>query len=474
MRLRSMILGGVLFLLRSVVASAGPNPPPSIASTPSGPRPAAIAAKVPTPTASPAPVAPAPPSDTAPSPPPLTLEEVLLRASNEHPAVLAAMSSAEAVAAFARGQGKWTNPRFQLGVGTVENNNNSNQVNQDIELFGQQYLRGSAAKSDARASAEELSAIRRDVVREAATAYYQLWVAIQDHDLQTVYVDAVRHLFTVASGRSDGKQTHEVLRAKVELSRGEADLTHTEASRHAARARLNASRGLFDDPPVRLPHTEETFDLDAPMDPYPQALPPLSELLLTSDGRPEIQQQKRLVEAALFRTRLANRNALPWFGVQGNLSKWNYNTATRGFQFTLNLPIWDWGRLKAERQQLGKNYEAAQHGLETATLRVQLQVRTAWIEWQSSLRQQEELRKSCPSFHDSVVLATKQYEEGKLSIDDTLNTFKASREALREYLLAEGALHSARIRVIWASGMTLSPSGRKIPLPPQHPVGPKR
>ena len=121
----------------------------------------------------------------------------------------------------------------------------------------------------------------------------------------------------------------------------------------------------------------------------------------------------------------------------------------------------------------GRACEAALHSLDATTLEVHLQVRTAWIAWQSAMRQQEELRRNCPSFRESVLVAEKQYQERKLSIDDTITTLRASRQALRDYLLAEGAFHTARIQVLWASGMILAPSGKRTPLPGE-PLDPPR
>lgn len=413
----------------------------------------------------------------SPSPSPevevLTPLDVVILAVTRHPAVRAQRATTEGVEALGKGAAQPTNPALQLGVATLSNNLNTSQVLQYLNVFGEYGLRGRAATSETRASYSDLHTVVRQTIRTAVEAYYVYWVSLQKLDLARAFLDGARAL-NEAAKRKSGPTSHDVLRSQVELARARSEVTLANEICQSDRARLNSALGRLEDRELEVPDNTPGVDLDAPHDPYQATIPTLQDLLLQADtNRPEIDAARFRVNAARDRARLAGLNAAPYVGVQGNLNEWNYPTSTHGFQVTLNMPMFDWGGLSALRNQAKKNYDAARYKVEVQQLQVQLDVRTAWQAFQSAVSRQAELRASVGDFSTSFRQVIGDYQSGKLTIDDAINTQRAARDGFTSYLDAEGSLHTARMELLWASGSDLVPDLIRTLIPRIRPRVPR-
>lgn len=203
---------------------------------------------------------------------------------------------------------------------------------QQIPLGGKLGLRGKVAAREGEAVSWESEIIRRRVVAEVKTAYYEyfylhtaLGIARKNHEL----LEKLARIAEVRYQVGKGVQA-DVLRAHVELSRLRQRMTVLEQQQSTARARLNTL--LFRDPEAALgpPAAVETAPLN-------QTLEQLYELAAANDA--ELQRQQKLVEREQVTVALARKDYVPDLSVG-----WMYQQRPglpdmHGATFSLNVPI---------------------------------------------------------------------------------------------------------------------------------------
>jgi len=175
-------------------------------------------------------------------------------------------------------------------------------ASQDVPWFGIRRLREQVASAEAEARFQEYAATVRRITAEVKMAYYDFYNAERALAVIKRDGDILDKMAQVAEARySVGKaQQVDAINARVEIT----ELLHRqgelEIKRSTALAQLNTL--LFRDPetpvgalaPVRLSAEP----------------PPLEELeRLASENAPEIQQQRRLIDASSRAVRLAEREA---------------------------------------------------------------------------------------------------------------------------------------------------------------------
>lgn len=175
-------------------------------------------------------------------------------------------------------------------------------ASQTLPWFGIRRLRGQVASAEAEARFQEYGATVRRITAEVKTAFYDLYNAERALAVLKRDGDILDKMAQVAEVRySVGKaQQVDAINARVEIT----ELLHREGEleikRSTALAQLNTL--LFRDP-------ETPVGALAPVRLSPEP-PPLEELVrLASEGAPEIQQQRRLIDASSRAVRLAEREA---------------------------------------------------------------------------------------------------------------------------------------------------------------------
>ena len=203
---------------------------------------------------------------------------------------------------------------------------------QQVPLGGKLGLRGKVAAREGDAASWESEVIRRRVVAEVKTAYYEYFYLSAALRITRNNHALLEKLARIAEVRYQvGKSAQaDVLRAHVELSRLRQRQTVLEQQSATARVRLNTL--LFRDPeaalapPAAVPATSLSHTLEQ-----------LYELAAANDA--ELQRQQRLVERDQVTVALARKDYVPDLSVG-----WMYQQRPglpdmHGATFSLNLPI---------------------------------------------------------------------------------------------------------------------------------------
>ena len=173
---------------------------------------------------------------------------------------------------------------------------------QELPWFGVRRLRGEVASSEAEAKFQEYHVARQQLASEVKIAAYELYYF--DRALYIVQRDLeiLKKFATVAEIRySVGKaQQTDVINARVEITELLDQQGELEAKRASAVAHINNL--LYRDPETLIESLAEIH-----LSPLPASLEDL--ILLAREKAPELQQQKRLIDASNHGLRLAEREA---------------------------------------------------------------------------------------------------------------------------------------------------------------------
>ncbi len=240
--------------------------------------------------------------------------------------------------------------------------------------LGKLGLRGKVAAREGEAASWESEIIRRRVVAQVKTAYYEyfylhtaLGITRKNHAL----LEKLARIAEVRYQVGKGIQA-DVLRAHVELSRLRQRMTVLEQQQSTARARLNTL--LFRDPEAALgpPAAVEAASLS-------QTLEQLYELAGANDA--ELQRQQKLVEREQVTVALARKDYVPDLSVGWMYQQRPGMPDMNGATFSLNIPIFfktkQRERVKEARLELKSTERALDDRKTTLAFEVKEQYLTA-------------------------------------------------------------------------------------------------
>jgi outer membrane protein TolC len=186
---------------------------------------------------------------------PLALERVFADVDAANPTLAAGRHQSAAAWARARRAGAWDAPTLELAAENVPVSGGFDQdpmtmkvvgLEQKVDLFGARSLARGAAEGDARAAEAEVETTRWQRFGDAWSAYADAYFAgaradaAREHQqLMDKMASAERARYESGRGRLD-----DLLRVEAERARIVADAVGFDAEARAARARLDALRGL--------------------------------------------------------------------------------------------------------------------------------------------------------------------------------------------------------------------------------------
>ena len=273
----------------------------------------------------------------------LTLGEVVRIVSTKNPAVL---SSAHSLAAQrARVSQAKALPDPNVGVGWMGNirpfsvqtgdpsSYRSVSAMQMLPFPGKRSLRGQIATKEAEGSQWDLEQVRRRVVADAKSAFYDYWY--YDKAIRTTQEsrELLTKLSQIAEARyrvGKGMQT-DVLRSQVEISMLLQKLTTLEQQRATAQARLNTL--LAQDPEAFLPPAADI----ASQSPLNYSIEDLYKLAREDD--PEFQRMQKMAERNQLAINLAHKDSLPDLTVGYMYEQRPAMPDMNGMTFTVNIPV---------------------------------------------------------------------------------------------------------------------------------------
>lgn len=205
-------------------------------------------------------------------------------------------------------------------------------ASQSFPYPGKLKLRGEIADREAEAARWDYEAVRRKLVADVKSAYYDYFAAFKAVQITRKDKDLLQKLSSIAEARyrvGKGVQ-QDVLKSQTEISLLEQRLTVLEQQQKTAQARLNAL--LFRDPeaPLGAPEDVQAASLVHSLD----------ELYsLAHEQDTGIQREQRMIERNQYAVNLAQKDYRPDFNVAYMYQQRPDMKDMQGFTFTANIPI---------------------------------------------------------------------------------------------------------------------------------------
>jgi outer membrane protein TolC len=313
---------------------------------------------------------------------------------------------------------------------------------QELPGRGKRQLREALADADVEVASAGIAVRARDVVRDVARAYSDLFMARRAIDIHLESVELLRQFADVSAVKYAAGRTaqQDVLKAVVELSSLHEDLvTHEEAAAGAA-ARLNTLLDRDPDAPIgTLAEPREVVTVPASQELQRLAVERHPELLLSHAG----------VARARASLAVVDREYKPDFFVGGGYmlmpreaGAW---TASVGMTWP-NAP-WSRGRLNAKRAEAEAEIDAASAQARAVERQIRLTVHEAYIKVTAATQRASLLRTALlPQSEQTLELSRVAYQTDRVDLlalidnqrtllDATLSYYRALSD--RELALAD-------------------------------------
>jgi outer membrane protein TolC len=268
---------------------------------------ASSAVQWPTGTTTPTQVAPQPTAD---------LDDLIREALQKNPGVQGALRQVEAMRHHVPQVKTLPDPMASVGwAGNIKpfsvqhgdpSSNRALTFSQTLPYPGKLKLQGEIADREAAAAQWDSEAVRRKLVADVKSAYYDYFAASKAVEITEKNKDLLQKLSSIAEARyrvGKGVQ-QDVLRSQVEISRIAQRLTVFEQQQKTALARLNTLLYRDPDAPLAPPASFEPAKLEHSLD----------ELYtLARENDTGLQRDQRMVERNQYAINLAQKNYRPDF-----------------------------------------------------------------------------------------------------------------------------------------------------------------
>jgi len=308
------------------------------------------------------------------------------------------------------------------------------------DLFGRGRLASIAASRDTEAAELDRVAIRIGVAAEVATAYFEAASLTRRQQVAQEAVATLERQIEVARRRFELGQSTQVdidrLQAALGLERaGAIDLGR------ARRVRLRQLAVLLGAPGDIEPPTFPGVDTS----PIPAPAPLLPADLL--ERRPDVQRQSRAVDAAAARLGLARRDLYPriefdWAGSRQSLRAQGQGPTggfAVGYGVSLNLPILDGGRIRANIAVQEAAAQAAMADYEKAMLGALADAEIALREHAAAVAGERELEQAMDASSKAAQRTSALFRAGLVEVDAVLDTHRSQLQARDAWLRAREA-----------------------------------
>lgn len=249
-----------------------------------------------------------------------------------------------------------------------------------MEVFpypGKLKLRGEIANRETEAARWQYEAVRRRVVAQVKTAYYQYYFANQAAALTRKNKDLMEKLAKIAEARyrvGKGIQ-QDVLKSQVEISRLVQQLTVLDQQEKTAQVRLDTL--LDSDPDTPLPPPAPVRQAD-----FKYTLPQLYQLAQSNDTG--LQGDQRLVKRDQERIALAKKDYLPDFTVGYAYEQRPDMADMHGFTAGINVPVFYRSKQREEVKEAADALVSERQGQENRRTNLFFEVKEQYLSAQAS------------------------------------------------------------------------------------------
>lgn len=414
----------------------------------------------------PAPGAPTPPGGFAqpdvlgqpaprplPGPGPVTLDELLRRAGESYPSLVAARRLRQQAVAQAVAAGAYPLVLLNVGKfvgGDVGPNTEDILLSGRLELGGKRQRRMEAARAQVRFARAAEAQAGVQVAFQVRSAFAALQQAAGEERLareQLALAQTFLRLAEIQFEVGDIPLTT-VLRAEIEVENSAQAVTAAAAVTATQRAAMNVLIGA--DPASALGVPDAALlpvrDLD---------LPSLQRAAL---ARPDVRAARALLaarQAAVDVARAAGRPDLTATAVHGDLLRWGPDQ--NGFRAGVEFPVFDWGLFRADAAAARAFAGEQRANLDLLERTVLQEVETAYLNLQAARAQAERL--GGPQLDRARRLrdlAELGYREGEFSYLQFLDAQRAYLTTFTQYLRAVTAANTAEANLNRAIGLGLN------------------
>uniref|UniRef100_A0A832I2F0 TolC family protein n=1 Tax=Eiseniibacteriota bacterium TaxID=2212470 RepID=A0A832I2F0_UNCEI len=391
----------------------------------------------------------------------LDLAAALGDVAARNPSLASARATADAARARVPSAGAWSAPMLEAGLVNVPRSGRFDEdpmtmktvgVRQRLAPWGSNGLARRAAGSAADAARAQLADARNALLGEAVAAYAAAWSAAarartsESHlGVMDRLVQSARARYAAASGRLE-----DVLRAESERARTHADLAAFRAEAAAARARLDALRGVAPGAAA-----------DTLAEPALAAVPEDAAAWTAAAGasHPRLAAAGAERERWRLAARAARRMAWPELELMG---EWGFRESEDAMtgeptmdmwsaRVGVMLPVFAGSRELAEAREMDAMARAAEGGLAAARLALAADLAATHAEARAAERVARLLA-------DTVVVAQRR------AVDASWSAYAAGTGDLLRVLEAAHALYADEIETTRARERRWSAQGRALAL----------
>ncbi|MEO7453729.1 MAG: TolC family protein [Fimbriimonadales bacterium] len=323
------------------------------------------------------------------------------------------------------------------------------QLMQAVDIWGISGLAVSGARALEQSALANLTAAMNDVALLAKTSFMDVLRTDELLQVSEERVVNVTEQLRVARVRNEEGQTprFDVIRFEAELAAAEQERLLAMNNALLAEAAFNQALARDVSTPVELVPPSDLLRVNVELD----------ELMAKAkESRPELIAARRRLDYQNRFRRAREKGNLPALNLSGNVSYdpegAGLGGATDALSATamLSFPIFDGGLNRSLVRQAKADEQKAKIALDQATLGVTFEVRQAYLNLQSALKQMEVAGKQLVSAREGLRVAELRYLEGvgtPLEVSDANTQFVAARTAavdtIYRYRIAVASLQRA-------------------------------
>lgn len=330
------------------------------------------------------------------------------------------------------------------------------QLQQPIFTGFQLENSAKAAKESAKATAYDTKADRSDLKVRIATAYWNVYAALQAEKVMQENLSRTQSHYEQAQNMmNQGMLTQsDVLSAKVQVSNSELSLLDAENNVKLAIVSLNNVLGVPLNTQYEITSTPQTGDT---------TLPDLNELLRTAiKDRPELRSMNLRAEAAWAAVAAAWGAYLPQISVVGDFYYQRPNQRIQppvdAFRSTwdagvvLSLPLWNWGETQDKVDQAQAQHEQADLAVKQMADAVYLDVTQSYLNFKQARDRIVVAGETVKDAEESYRISDQKFRVGLVTNTDLMDAEMALLQAKLYYTQALTGLEIARINLDKATG----------------------
>lgn len=406
----------------------------------------------------------APPGSTDLPGPDARLEDYLVYAANQSPALKTAFYRSQAELEKTEYAGALPDPRFTFGyfAESVETRVGPQQARlalwQSLPWFGTLGAKKDVSLEAANAAYERFQSVKLDLFFRVESAYVECYylgrdIAITRENFQLLefWESVVRARYRVAL-----TQHPDVIKAQVELGRLEDRLKSLEERVETARTRLRAVVNLPDDVPIPIPTSIDVEEIPVDRD---------SVVARVLANNPDLKSLGYLIDKGSAAKRLADKTSWPEFvvGVEYIATGEAVDPTIKDsgkdpwiVSVGVSLPIW-LGKNKARQKEAEARYLEARHTYTDARNNLAVYVDDLVFRYSDALRKTRLYRDGLvPKAEQALNVSYAAYEAGTT---DFLSLLDAQRQLLDfqlSYERAKSDLAIARAEIEMLTGEELN------------------